>query len=313
MWLGPAERNTETLICTSKGVVRAHTVERLTPSTKWDINYILDMRGAPQRPDPSKPGLHIPVRIRMEPDVNIQMSATRPARKEEGPRSAYLSKDDFKKYGFTEGCEGCSRKAAGMAPRPHSRECRGRFETEMWKTPEGRKRLEYADMKVHAYLKKKLLANHGEVDEKERPGITGNDVEAAENMTDTGVPAAAEGQTDTRPESHTTEQEDKQAGKKASKSHKKSGSTERSRVANKRPAEDEADDSSRGDRVDWGNSWRLARLVRLQSHSSRTQTQDQQVQLAIWERQCHFRRCRYSASSWSGNEETARRSRFNGL
>ena len=88
VWLGPAERNTETLIGTSKGVVRAHTVERLSPSTKWDINYILDMRGAPQRPDPSKPGLHIPVRIRMEPDVNIQMLSSRPARKEEGPRSA---------------------------------------------------------------------------------------------------------------------------------------------------------------------------------------------------------------------------------
>ena len=110
VWLGPAERNTETLIGTSKGVVRAHTVERLSPSTKWDINYILDMRGTPQRPDPSKPGLHIPVRIRMDPDVPVQMPASRPARKEEGPRSAYLSRDDFKRYGFTEGCEGCSRK-----------------------------------------------------------------------------------------------------------------------------------------------------------------------------------------------------------
>ena len=28
VWLGPAERNTETLIGTSKGVVRAHTVEK---------------------------------------------------------------------------------------------------------------------------------------------------------------------------------------------------------------------------------------------------------------------------------------------
>ena len=47
VWLGPGNRNTETLIGTSKGVVRAHTVERLTPSTKWDINYILDMNGYP--------------------------------------------------------------------------------------------------------------------------------------------------------------------------------------------------------------------------------------------------------------------------
>ena len=34
VWLGPADRNTECLIGTPKGVVRAHTVERLSPSTK---------------------------------------------------------------------------------------------------------------------------------------------------------------------------------------------------------------------------------------------------------------------------------------
>ena len=141
VWLGPVDRNTECLIGTPKGVVRAHTVERLSPSTKWDINHILDMRGTPQRPDPSKPGLHIPVRIRMDPAVTIQMPEARPARKEEGPRSAYLSKEDFKRYGFTEGCGGCSRKAAGMAARPHSSKCRNRIEAEMRKTVDGRKKV----------------------------------------------------------------------------------------------------------------------------------------------------------------------------
>ena len=43
VWLGPNLRSTETLIGTSKGVVRAYTTERLSPSTQWDINQILDM------------------------------------------------------------------------------------------------------------------------------------------------------------------------------------------------------------------------------------------------------------------------------
>ena len=90
----PGDRNTEALIGTAKGVVRAHTVERLTPSTKGDINYILDMRGTPQRPDPSKPGLHIPVRISLDPEVLVEMPETRPARKEEGPRAAYLTREN---------------------------------------------------------------------------------------------------------------------------------------------------------------------------------------------------------------------------
>ena len=41
------------------------------------------MKGTPQRPDPSKPGLHIPVRIRVEPEVPFEMPAMRPARNEE--------------------------------------------------------------------------------------------------------------------------------------------------------------------------------------------------------------------------------------
>ena len=80
------------------GVVRAYTTERLSPSTQWDINQILDMKGTPQRPDPSKPGLNIPVKIRLEPDVSRVMPNTRPARKEEGPRDIYLSKEDFKTF-----------------------------------------------------------------------------------------------------------------------------------------------------------------------------------------------------------------------
>ena len=90
VWLGPSLRSTETLVGTSKGVVRAYTTERLSPSTQWDINQILDMRGTPQRPDPSKPGLSIPVKIRLEPDVKIDMPASRPARKEEGPIYIYI-------------------------------------------------------------------------------------------------------------------------------------------------------------------------------------------------------------------------------
>jgi hypothetical protein len=173
VWLGPNLRSTETLIGTSKGVVRAYTTERLSPSTQWDINQILDMRGTPQRPDPSKPGLNIPVKIRLEPDVQIDMPVTRPARKEEGPRDVYLSKDDFRTHGFTEGCEGCSRMAAGVAARPHTKQCRARMKEAIKSTPDGKRRLEEDERKVHEFLERKLVEEHGDKDEAERPGITG--------------------------------------------------------------------------------------------------------------------------------------------
>ena len=55
-----------------------------------------------------------------------------------------------------------------MAPRPHSSKCRERIQAEMKKTPEGRKRLGDAERKIHEYLQRKLVAEHGHKDEKKR-------------------------------------------------------------------------------------------------------------------------------------------------
>ena len=50
---------------------------------RWDVNAIVDMEGAPLRPDPNKPGLHIPVRIRVEPVVPFDIPVMRLARDED--------------------------------------------------------------------------------------------------------------------------------------------------------------------------------------------------------------------------------------
>ena len=91
---------------------------------RWDVNAIMDMKGTPQRPDPNKPGLHIPVRIRVEPEVPFEMPVMRIARDEDGPRRAYVMKRLYEEHGYTEGCEGCARLSAGMNARPHSNVCR---------------------------------------------------------------------------------------------------------------------------------------------------------------------------------------------
>ena len=91
---------------------------------------MLDMRGTPPRPDPSKPGLHIPVKVRIKPDVPFNMPEMRPARQEEAPRKLYVRKEDFKKMGYTENCDGCARLSAGMEPRRHTDKCRKRMNEE---------------------------------------------------------------------------------------------------------------------------------------------------------------------------------------
>ena len=125
--MGPATSSSETLIGTTKGVMKASTITRFGVSERWDVTAIVDMKGTPQRPGLGKPGLHIPVRIRVEPEVPFEMPAMRPARNEEAPRRAYVMKKHYVEHGYTEGCEGCSRLSAGMKPRPHSNACRERM------------------------------------------------------------------------------------------------------------------------------------------------------------------------------------------
>ena len=98
---------------------------------RWDVNAITDIKGTPQRPDVDKPGLHIPVRIRVEPEVPFEMPMMRPTRDEEAPRRAYVMKKHYEEHGYTEGCEGCARLSAGMRPSPQSNACRGRMYKEL--------------------------------------------------------------------------------------------------------------------------------------------------------------------------------------
>ena len=96
------------------------------------------MQGTPQQPDPTKPGLHIPGRIRMEPEVPFIMPGMKPAREEVAPRRTYVMKRRFEKLGYTEDCEGCARLSTGMKSRAHTGKCRARMYEEL-KNTNGRK------------------------------------------------------------------------------------------------------------------------------------------------------------------------------
>ena len=106
VWLGPANSSSETLVGTKRGVLKASSIKRFGMTEKWDVNAILEMQGTPQRPDPTKPALHIPVQIRMEPEVPFNMPGMKPARDEEAPRRSYVMKRHFEKLGYTQDCKG---------------------------------------------------------------------------------------------------------------------------------------------------------------------------------------------------------------
>ena len=121
-------------------MVKASAIKRFGVTEERDISAILDMKGTPQRPDPTKPGLSIPVQIRLEPELPFSLPAMVPARSEEGPRRPYIMKRRFDEHGYTEGCDECGSSAAGLKKkRSHNDRCRSRLYEEIKKTVEGRK------------------------------------------------------------------------------------------------------------------------------------------------------------------------------
>lgn len=138
---------------------------------------------------------------------------------------------------------------------------------EMKRTPEGRKRLEEADRKIHEYLESKLMEEHGAKDETERPGITGSKSEAKPRPSTEGEPSA-----DVQPSGDPSAGDDTPSahpGAGSSKSALQGAQAQKRSVAEtreeqkekkrqkqggmKRIAEEEGDEAERGDRKCWRN------------------------------------------------------------
>ena len=128
VWLGHSRASSEVLIGTKDGVVRAWAVKRLPEGEQWCAQALTDMKGTPQRPDPTKPGTYIPIRVEIEVDGPVPvMPEMRPARNDDVPKGVYFKRKDFEEHEYTEGCEGCRRIKSGLQPRGHNKNCRQRM------------------------------------------------------------------------------------------------------------------------------------------------------------------------------------------
>ena len=88
------------------------------------------MRGTPKRPDPIAAGADIPIRVNVTPDDPLaEVEKMERSRAVETHRSVYLKREDFEKYGYSPGCEGCRLLRAGvLGYKHHTPECRKRIE-----------------------------------------------------------------------------------------------------------------------------------------------------------------------------------------
>ena len=156
---GHSRRSNEAIIGTREGVVRAYAVKRMDEERRWDAKYLQEMKETPQQPDRSRPGLAIPIKVNIDPPHE---ESPAPA---EGPvdecdrqvRRMRITGVMLQKYGYTEGCDGCRYKRAGMREaRPHTEVCRRRIEEAMMGDETDRRKKEEDDERVNWRLAEKM-------------------------------------------------------------------------------------------------------------------------------------------------------------
>ena len=129
----------EVVIGTEEGIKRSRDIRRLPDDESWDRG-ILDKCKITFREylDPSSTrddDFDIPV---IPHDNEDEVEAVPHVGVAGGVRRMMLRPDDFKKFGYTGGCQGCiALQTSGMQRRRHNDMCRSRIEAALIKTPEG--------------------------------------------------------------------------------------------------------------------------------------------------------------------------------
>ena len=83
----------------------------------------------------------------LNPDLGIQVG-----RRTGEKISMYLSRRDFEKHGYTDGCAGCSAIRRGVRGQAHNTVCRRRIMKELAATPEGKERVDRVNRRIDEAL-----------------------------------------------------------------------------------------------------------------------------------------------------------------
>ena len=128
--MGHNRGTNEALIGTPHGVVRAYSFRRRDDASQWCPALISGMKGTPKQPDPSRPGIHIPLKMQMTGPEHLEEPVAVEATPIEAviPRRFRIMTDMLAAYGYSAGCAGCRHKKSGFTvARDHTDACRRRI------------------------------------------------------------------------------------------------------------------------------------------------------------------------------------------
>jgi hypothetical protein len=154
IFLGVIWRTTEFIIGTPEGIFKCQTVKQRPEESCYDpacVDYITTTYNDYVLTGAKSKG----AKLRFA-DPSVDVAPSGPVARsgnEWAPRRIYLKEDDFKKYGYTVGCMGCTWMQTGLgAKRGHSEACRTRMEEAMASDPIDKTRVESQRIKIDAYV-----------------------------------------------------------------------------------------------------------------------------------------------------------------
>ncbi len=119
----------------SSGCVKSSSLERMTKDLARDPALFDSVQGLPWKLTPAaEPGMRhedVPIRVGVRssavPSADLPRAVGRAA--DAGPRKVYIRRHaELQRYGYTEGCLGCTAAVVGTTSAGHNEECRKRIE-----------------------------------------------------------------------------------------------------------------------------------------------------------------------------------------
>ena len=139
-FLGTRRRTREMIVGNTDGIHKASTIKRVGGHRRWGGDGFKLVRGWPWLWKPESAGDVIDAKVKFLGDDELVGKAKA---QEPDDRKIYrlrLTKEEFVRHGFTEGCRGCMAMIRGGLARTHTEACRSRMEKAVEETPEGMKR-----------------------------------------------------------------------------------------------------------------------------------------------------------------------------
>ena len=133
-FLGVRDESAEVIIGTCTGVVKARNFKRLgSLEERWNKDALLSVVGTPWEPVPGKQSDALPVRIKLPEEGSAPDPVNLGEPAPEIRRRARITRADVLRFGFTQGCPGCTAISRGAVSQNHTEMCRARIEEELLK------------------------------------------------------------------------------------------------------------------------------------------------------------------------------------